>query len=277
MDRMKRGVIATLSTLLLSIALLSFFSVIAKNHISISETAKILSDFESVNRQFDSVEQGLKTIMAGSGINATFDGANVSLSIETDRYANYAEGIGLFSNFIQLHNETGVSINASPSNPILLLERNNITINYSYGKTQVLAKQGPESSENINGYELLIKSDIPTPSESWAALSEVSEGNPNSLNFHLGLQGVNGTLSITKILDKYGQSQLQLLNQDSLPIITIYIDPPASIRIENNPEINLKIIIGLDNSDVVLRGANMINSSKSQYGEKAGVVKIYED
>ncbi len=275
--RNKKGLLFTLYIFLVASAFLNLTISISLYSNSLTSILIPLSTFERINAQFDSASYGLKTILSNEAFNFTYTGNNLSLFLNTSKYANYQGDVSAFKQFIEAYGTVNTAIDATDAiRPRLYIQPQNIVIDsirgYSNGTISITPQNTSSSTGQVYGYDILVIAQADTPSLNWSSISELSEGDLNSIYFHIGFQGTNGTCSVTKYLDKHASSGLQLLNSYNRSMMTIRISSPASILIEYNLDMYLNIIIKLNSTSYIEMGTNVINVSSGVNGEKVGSV-----
>lgn len=278
MGGMSRGILYTISVLLMAVSFLYLLLVISSHTSSIKTAAEGLSDIETLNSGFDSASYGMKALLTRevanitrSGFNITFE-ENLSTTGNTDYYADVPE----FEKFMEFRSGIETSINTSEARrPRLYISPQNISVDHLPGKITFTPQNSQESAGNITGYEILARVELDTPSYYWEEISELNESDPDAMQFHLGLEGDNGTITTTKYLDKYGDSELRLVNEYNQSVMGVRIESPAVVAVNYNADIDLKIIIGLTTRASVELGQDIITVSTGQL-EKTGKVTVDE-
>ncbi|GEM_PF-1436675 len=275
----KKGLLFTLCIVLVASAFLHLALSISLYSNSLTSSLITLSGFERVNAQFDSASYGFEMILANEAFNITYSGNNISLFFNTTRYDSYQADVSAFEQFMEAYSLVNTSINTTDAlKPKLFIQPQNIVIEnvrgYGNGTINITPQNLVSSYDPITGYDVLIIAQADTPWLNWTSLSELAEGNPNAIYFHMGFQGTNGTTYITKYLDKTASSGVQLLNSQNRSMMEIRINSPAAVFFEYNLDMYLNIIIRLNSTSYIEMGTNVINVSSGVNGEKVGSVII---
>lgn len=272
-----RGILLTLCVLLLAAAMLYLITTISLYSSNLKSTPSELSAFESMNMQYDSVAYGINQILAHEKVNVTTQSTNLSFQSNLTTSNNYYRDLSRFKQFVVGEASVNTSINLTGiQEPRMYIQPHNIIVNYGIGSVNFDPENSTASSGDVAGYDLFIKIDQVTPWQNWTNISEVLVSDPNALLLHVGLQGTNGTIAMTKYLDRDNYNELDLLNTANQTIIAISVYPTANLTINYNLDMYLKTIVRLNSSASVEMDENAINIS-TIYAEKLGKVIVVEN
>jgi len=270
---MKKGILFTLSILLIASSFLYLTTILSNYSNSIKISSAALSELESITMQFDSGSFAIKQLFSNEAFNISIENNNVTLVLNTSKYSDYSSDILYLEQFLEFYSSTNISIDfPSLSVPTVYLEPLHILVNQTDSEMFIV----PQSTNKILGYDFQMKIPAATPKFNWSVLNELPESNPNSMYFHLGLQGNNGSITTTKYLDKINPTKLQLLNQANKSIITISINNPASVTLTYTLPMYLKSIVRLNSSTYVELGTDSITVNTGSTTQKIGKVFWYE-
>lgn len=252
MAKIKKGVLFSLSILLLASALLYLVASVSNYVTSLGSATSTLSGFERVGSQFDSASYGIQEISKNSGIDVSFDDTNLTLEMDTSLIENYFSESSAFAQFVQAYSRVNTTITNDDGHAIRLkLLPQNIDINYSATSVNIRPKSISGSADNVRSYEVLIKMPTPTPKLNWTQLSELPSSDPNAIRVRIALQGTNGTAYTEKYLDRHSTSSLDFLNAQNQSMMRLTTDAPTALTLSYNLDTYLKIIVGLNNKTEV--------------------------
>lgn len=277
MGRLRKGMLFTISVLLLASSFLYFVNSISSYTNSLRLSTTTMADAENINMQYDSLAYGIEKIAKEETINITFQGTNISFVENIDVSNQYPTDLSRFVNFTYLFGVINHSVNISEAqNPKLTILPQNIEINHVENNITFTPENTSSSYDNITKYEILMQATVNTPWFNWTSLNEVGQGNPNAVYVHIGFQGGNGTTYITKYLDKHDRSEVHLMNSQNQSMMSVRLEEPATVTLDYNLDMYLNVIVGLDSNAYVELGTDIINVSNDLYGEKIGKVILVE-
>lgn len=277
MGRMRKGVLLTISILVIASSFLFLLTHISLYSNSMKDATASLSNFEKINMQFDSASYGIKQILLTESMNISAEGTNISFSKNLSIATNYKYDLSNFRQFIEAYSSVNTTIDISEAlSPKLYIGPQNIVIDHQNGKINFTPENTVQSAGNIEGYDVLITLNVPTLWINWSQSSELPESNPDSMYFHLGMQGSNGTMYMEKYIDKYNPTEFGLVNSQNVTLITISANSPASLSINYTIDMYLKTIVRLNNSASVELGRDIVNVTVDSEAEKLGKVIVFE-
>jgi len=284
---MRKGMVFMISTVLLSSAFLYLLSSASLYTNSLRETAALLSELERLNVHSDDVAYKMKTILLNGAVDVRvygMEGMKVVTLEETVPFAtHYYADLFYFKEFAESNTLFTTSINISEAaRPKMYIRPYNITIDHPIGKIIFTPENSPGSSGSVSFYNVLVKTEKPTPWINWTNITEVSAYHPNAIHLHVGLQGTNGTVSADKYLDRYAYSELVLHDsQTNDTVLVIQLESPAALVVNHDMEASIKTEIYLNDSgeDITVElGENIVSvdSSYVQEASKISGVTLYE-
>jgi len=280
MGKVKKGLLFTLSMLLLGSSFLFLSASLSAYSFSLKNNAQVINNFEKINSQFDGASYGMGEIFEHEALTITQVGNNVHFEEEISGFGkqNYTRDVMQFKQFIQSYGRVNVSIDdAEAGNPKMYLMPQNISIDHRPGSIIFSPQNYSGSEESVEGYDILIKINHPTPTINWTNASEVSGSNESALYFHIGLQGSDGAVSDTVYLDRYAESELRLLNSESQSIVTVQIESPATLTLNYNVDMYLNAVVVLNNSiEYIELGQDAVEVEMGPDGTKRGAVIVFE-
>ncbi len=279
MGGVKKGIIFTVSTVLLATAFLYLLASISMYSDLLKDANTGMIQIEKVNMQFDTQSYGMEKLVREMISNVSWTGANISFEGNLSSAGNgeYYAAVSRFGQFTEAFGLVDSSINITEARrPVLYICPQNITIGHLPGKVGFYPLDNNQSAGEIGSYTVLIKANIPTPGIEWGEYSEVGESGPDALYFHIGFEGTNGTVSGGKYLYKYNVSEIMLVNRDNQSIVGIRLGSPGVLEISYSADIYLKTIIGLDNYSTVELGRDIITVEGGSWGTKNGKVIAYD-
>ena len=276
---MKRGVVLTLSIVLMASAFLYLLSAISSYSHTIKEITIPISDFEEINMQFDSAAYGAKSILIKEGVNVSNEEKN--LVFEEDLQAagmkSYYTSMYNYKLFIENFASVDTFLNLTEAGkPTLHIHPQDIEMDHLVGKVRFTPENTEESMGVVGGYEIFIVADEPIPRPEWETLAEVSENDSDAMYLHVGMMGNDGGLGETVYVGKHNSSELRLYNELNQSIITIQVQSPAELTINYNVDMHLKTIVQLNSSASVELGTDIIYVDMGPDGEKTGKVIVHE-
>lgn len=287
MGGMKRGVLFTVSLMLIASSFLYLIAAASLYSTSARTTATELAAIERLNAHSDGISHNLESILFSEAVNATITSGpgnagtltftenlpfGTTYYLDLQRFRDFAEGNPEFNTIIDLDEARIPKLYVSPQG---------ITMDHPASKVVFTAQDSPVSAGSITAYDLQVFTTDPTLNPVWINESTVSPSSPNAVHFHLAMQGANGTVYTEKFLDKYEYSEVKFLDAENASIMVFQLFPPASLTINYKNEFFLKTIIYLnsttENTSVEL-GNKIVSVSTVQppFLSKACGVKIYE-
>ncbi|MDD5022949.1 MAG: hypothetical protein PHU63_02160 [Candidatus ainarchaeum sp.] len=277
MGEVRKGVLLTFSILLLASSFIYLLSATSEYSNSIKQNTKIISDFESIDAQYDSISNGIKKIALTEEVEITFYENNISIGRNIEYSNQYEKDLYRFVQFVELFGLMDNSVDITDAKkPKMTINPQDIDVEFFENKTTVTT-QDFNASKEIEGYQVIILTSAYTPIFNWKELNEIPESDPNSIYFHLGFQGSNLTYSETKYLDRTKNNEIQLLNmQSNGTMISVELKPGSNLVVVHNLDMYLNIIIGLNKYAEIELGKNIVNVSMGEDARKIGKVILGE-
>ena len=278
MGKMRKGILFTLSVLLLGSALLYLSATLSAYSFSLKDNSQTLNEFEKINAQFDACSYGMKSLFEKEAIRITRQENNLTFEVDITGIANqnYTRDVRRFRQFIESYGRVNITVNdVEARRPTMYVYPQKMKVDCPPGRIEFVPQNTTEGQDAVEGYNVLIAISQPTPTVNWTQLSEVSPGN-DSLYFHIGLQGSDGALSETRYLSRNNMSELQLQNEHGHSIITIEVGDSSSLVVHYNLDIYLNAVVVLDEHGPVELGSDIVNVSMGERGEKTGKVIVVE-
>jgi hypothetical protein len=279
MGGVKKGIVSTVSTVLLATAFLYMLSFTSSYSDSMKDANSRIMHLEKVGMQFDTESYGMQRLVDSLVSGISWEGANVSFSgnISSAGNGEYYAAVARFSQFTEAFGLVDSSINLSTARmPILYMSPQNITVRHLPGKVGFYPQNGSHSSGEIASYTILVKAEVPTPGIEWGEYSETFVEGPDSVYVHVGFEGTNGTVSDSKYLYKYNESEIMLVNKYNQSVVGIRIGYPSELEVNCNTDIYLKTVIELDRRGEVEVGEDIVGVGEGSWGYKVGKVMMYE-
>src|SRR3989344_4939673 len=250
---MKRGIFTSITVVLLAAVLLYLVSSIALFANSMDEVNSALVRTEAAGAQADSAASAIRRLETSAAVGVSFGGNNVTFGQNLSNLAKYRQGPAGLADFLADYGAVqNVSVNASEASmPRIYLHPQNITLVHSAGKVELVPQNSSASAGSIMGFDVLLLAGIPTPRLHWDQITEAQPESPNALRFHFGLQGTNGTVSDSRVLDRRFASTLRLLDSANQTIAVVQSAPPAALGFASPPAANnlyLTVILQLNTS-----------------------------
>lgn len=287
MGGMKKGILFTVSLMLIASSFLFLLAAASLNSNSARLSTIELAALERLNAHSDEIAYQLESILASDAVSVaiasnpnktgtlTFSENlpfGTTYYLDLQRFRDFAEGNSEFNTSIDL-NEARI--------PKLYVSPQNITMDHPTSKVVFTAQNSSLSAASITSYDLQVFTNESTLNPIWINASEVPPSSPNALYFHLAMQGSNGTAYTDKYLDKYKYSEVKFVDASNASIMVFQFFSPASLTINYKNEFFLKTTIYLnrttENTSVEL-GNNIISASTIQPTAitKVSGVRIYE-
>ncbi|MBN2122327.1 hypothetical protein JW721_04725 [Candidatus Micrarchaeota archaeon] len=279
MGGVKKGIVSTVSTVLLATAFLYLLSFTSSYSDSVKDANSRIMHLEKLNMQFDTESYGMQRLVESLVSEISWEGENVSFSGNMSSAGNgeYYAAVARFSQFSRAFGLVDSTIDLSEARmPILHIRPQNITVRYLPGKVGFYPQNGSGSSGKVASYTILIKANVPTPGIQWGDYSETFVEGPDAVYVHVGFEGTNGTVSASKYLYKYNESEIMMLNRYNQSVVGIRIGYPAELEVNCNTDIYLKTVIGLDSQGEVEVGGDIIGVGEGSWGDKVGKVMMYD-
>lgn len=250
MERIKKGILYTLSVFLISISMLYLLTSISFYSNSLKTTAASISSIEKLGAYSDSINYQIKSILESEAVNITImeneNNAEIHFYEKIPMRGGYSSFLTSFRDFAEANLLFDVTINTTEAKrPILYISPCNITVDHSAGKTCFTPFN---DSENLIGYTLLIRINESIPKLNWTALEELESTDEDAIYFHVGLQGRNGAVSTTKYLDKKNYSELKMTDSENESIFVFQIDFPGGLIVNHNTEADMEAILEINES-----------------------------
>jgi hypothetical protein len=279
MGGMKKGIVFTVSILLLASAFLYLLSSISMYSDALRDANTNIIQLEKVNMQFDTESYGMGKLLREVMANVSWEGANVSFTGNYSSAGNgeYYAAVERFGQFTEAFGLVDSSINLSEARrPLMHMDPQNITIGHLPGKVGFYPEDSNGSAGEVHSYTILIRAGVPTPGITWGDYSEMEGPGDDAVYVHIGFEGNNGTVSDGKYLYKYNESEIMLVDRNNQSIVGIRLGSPAELEISYSADIYLKTIIELDTQGEVELGRGIIAIDGGDWGSKAGKVIAYD-
>lgn len=279
MGGVRRGIVFTVSTVLLASAFLYLLASISMYSDSAARGNTRIIEVEKVNMQFDTASYGMERLLTHMIANVSWEGTNVSFEENLSSAGNgeYYAAVSRFGQFLEAFGLVDSSINITEARrPAMLIYPQNITVDHFANSVRFTPVDSGGSAGEVESYTVLMKVGMPTPAISWGQFSEAEESDPDAVHFHVGVEGTNGTVHDSKYLYKYNTSEIMLLNKYNQSILGIQVSSPAALQVGYNVDIYLKTIIGLRNQSSVELGEDIVTVDGGGWGNKTGKVLIHD-
>ncbi len=276
---MKRGVVLTLSVILMASAFLYLLAAISSYSHSIKEITIPISNFEELNMQFDSAAYGAKSILFNEGVSVSNEGTWLVFEedLQVAGMKDYYSSMYSYKLFVENFANVNTTVDISEAGrPRMHIHPQEIEVDHPIGKVRFTPEDTQESMGGLEGYTILIMLDEPIPRQEWETIAEVSENDSDAMYLHVGMQGNDGGLGETVYVGKHNSSELRLYNEQNQSIITIQVKSPAELTINYNVDMHLKTIVQLNSSASVELGTDMIYVDMRPDGKKTGKVIVHE-
>lgn len=254
MDKVKSGMVTSISVVLLASALLALTYAIAHYSNSNEETASRLAEMESVSLQFDSAAWGIRSLERSGAINVSAKYANsttnLTFSENMSSLNRYSNDLSHFSDFLAAYSqEANVSLDISRArlSPMLLyVSPQNITVNHSAGRVGFEPQAGP----GVLGYEIQITVPLQL-SDSLAWDSQANGSGEDALPVGIARQGSNGAWRDNCTLSRSSNSIVRLVDSANNTIATMQFRPAAALDVFNynlTNDLYISVIVKLNGS-----------------------------
>ncbi len=270
--KMKKGVLFTVSVMLLSISILTLVIFLSEQSSKGKQSAVQLSDIDEVSSKYSGIEDQLERIISTS-INISVDNSTVFIEERLPVSQQIAIDIERFAWFEYNYSEENVSMNLSNlKNASFLIQPNRIEIMHESANFYIVPEGGNSSAGSVQTYEVnLTFASERIDAAAWQTLSNASNGS-GAVVVHVRIQDESYAVNLDfyETLDKYSTSLLNITKEGSL-VGYVRFYSPAALQVQHPENIGLKASVGLSNPVYVEANDTLTISS---FANKTGRIRI---
>ena len=240
----KKGILFTLSSLLLGISLLSFAYLLSEQSAKSKGTASALLQIDRATDKFSNVNEQIIRILSIS-VNASVRNNTVELSERLPISPQVAWGFDRLAEFESQYSDENVSINLSNlRNGSFLIQPGEIAVSHAQNFFRMAPYDSAESSGLISSYDVEAEFPAGTDGAEWDSF-EGSSGN-SSLPVRVWVRDENYAFStiLNGTIDKYGESRINVTSGGAL-VGYVRFYSAASLEIWHADNMGLKASVGL--------------------------------
>ncbi len=243
----RKGILFTISVLLLSISLLAFATYLAEQTAKSRQTAISLLELDRTTDTYEDLQSDLGLMLSGS-INVTVQNSTVLLSENLPIAPGAASDFDRFAQFEGNFSDLNVTLSLSNlKQGSLLVQPGAIAITHSPADFFITPGDSQGSSGSVRSYELNITSQPSwADGASWGAVSNSSENRTSVRILVRDTRLVPIFDSGQMSLDKNGTSRLNITQGGSL-VGFVQFAPASAVQVHYSGNIGLKASIGLTN------------------------------
>lgn len=240
----KRGVLFTVSMLLLSISLLSFASYLAEQAAKSGQTSISLLEIDRAADTYADAESELARILSTS-IGISVENSTVLLNETLPIHAGTGADFDRFELFERSFSDLNVSMNLTNLKAgSLLVQPGDIAITHSQAGFNITPKNSEGSAGSVRSYDInLTFQPMGADSAAWDAMSNSS---PSQTSVHVRVQDASYSFNFDTYqnVDKYGTSRLNITQGGAL-VGFVQFASPSAVQVYYASNIGLKASIGL--------------------------------
>lgn len=267
----KRGVLFTVSMLLLSVSLLSFATNLAEQAAKSRSTSISLLEIDRTADTYADVESELARILSTS-VGVSVENSTVFLNETLPIRAGTDADFDRFAQFEQNFSDLNISMNlTSLKAGSLLVQPGDIAIAHSQTEFNITPIDSQESAGSVRSYDINITYQ-PMGADS-AVWETISGSDPSNTSVHIRVVDASYSFifdSGTITMDKYGTSRLNITQGGAL-VGFVQFAPPSAVQVYYASNIGLKASIGLSTPVYVEANDTITVSSASN---RTGRVRI---
>lgn len=240
----RRGVLFTVSMLLLSMSLLSFASYLAEQAAKSTQTSISLLEIDRTSDTYADLETELARILSTS-IGISVDNSTVLLNETLPVRAGTDADFDRFAQFERNFSDLNISMNLTNLKAgSLLVQPGEIAITHSQTGLNITPKNSQDSAGSVGSYDINITfQSMGADGAAWDALSNSSQ---SQTAVHIRVQDAIYSFNFDTYqnVDKYGASRLNITQGGAL-VGYVQFAPPSAVQVYYASNIGLKASIGL--------------------------------
>ncbi len=240
----RRGVLFTVSMLLLSMSLLSFATYLAEQAAKSGQTSISLLEIDRAADTYADVESELARILSTS-IGISVDNSTVLLNETLPIRAGTDADFDRFELFERNFSDLNISMNLTNLKAgSLLVQPGGIAITHSQAGLNITPKNSQGSAGSVRSYDInMTFQPMGADSAAWDVLSNSS---PSQTVVHIRVQDAIYSFNFDtyQSVDKYGDSRLNITQGGAL-VGFVQFTSPSAVQVYYASNIGLKASIGL--------------------------------
>lgn len=249
LGRKKRGILFTVSVMLLAISLVALAVMLSEQSAKSKRTAVSIMDIDRVSDQHANVEAELSRILSAH-TEITVSGNTVRINESLPLPAQMAGDMQRFADFEAAYSDLNMTMDiANIKNGSFLIQPNGIAITHAGSNFYVTPQNNPESSGAVASYDIeVIYPPASVDGAAWESLSTVANGSADAAWVHVRVRDQ----SFAFLFDSYatiGKSSTSYLNmtQGGVLVGFVQFSPPGALAVQYAGNIGLKASVGLSN------------------------------
>lgn len=246
---MKRGVLFTVSVLLLAISLVSLAIILSEQSAKSKRTVIGIMDIDRVSDQYSNMEAQLSEILS-SRINVSIKGNEITLNESLPLPAQLAQDIDRFAQFETMYSDLNMSMNlTSLKNASFMIMPNGIGVAHETGAFYMTPSDTPESAGAVQYYDVNVTYPAASVDNAvWQSISYSSNGSADAVWVHVRVRDASFAYmdDFYATLDKYSTSYLNI-TQGGVQVGFVQFSSPAAVQVNYSGNIGLKASVGLAN------------------------------
>ncbi len=244
----KKGILFTVSVMLLGISLLSFSFFLAEQSAKARHTAVALLEIDGTKAVYSNIERELGGIISPS-VNISVENWTMQISETLPLDAQMPTDLDRFAQFEKNYSDLNVSMNlTSLKAGSFRVQPAGVAITNTAGSFRITPQNTSGSAGQLQTYD--ITATYPVGSMDSAAWQSVSNASGNgSLAVRVRLQDDSGTVLFDsyQTLDKYRTSMLNI-TQAGATVSTMQFSSPAALQLDYTGNMGLKASVGFSNA-----------------------------
>ena len=245
----KRGVLFTVSVLLLAISLVSLAIILSGQSAKSKRTVVGIMDIDRVSDQYSNMEGQLSKILS-SRINVSSKGNEITFNESLPLPSQLAQDLDRFAAFESEYSDLNMSMElAELENATFMIMPNGIEVAHETGAFYIRPSDTPESAGAVQHYDLNITYPAASVDNAvWQSISYSSNGSADAVWVHVRVRDASFAFmnDFYATLDKYSNSYLNI-TQGGVQVGFVQFSSPAAAQVNYSGNIGLKASIGLAN------------------------------
>lgn len=242
----KRGMLFTLSVMLLSISLLTFASALSQQSAKSKATAAVLAEVDRAGGAYENVEHALEQVISPS-INISVRNSTVYINESLPLSSQIATDLDRFAQFQSLYADQNITMSlADLKGGYFVIRPGEVIVTNAPGEFFITPQNSPESSGTLDSYH--VEMVYPVGQVDAAQWASVSNGSASRMSVSVRVRDANYVvlLDFEQQLDRHGTSVLNVSNGGS-QVALVQFSSPAALYVQAAGNIGLKTSVGFTN------------------------------
>ncbi|MEM2138247.1 MAG: hypothetical protein QW568_04120 [Candidatus Anstonellaceae archaeon] len=243
----KRGILFTLSAMLLGISLLAFASAISQQSAKAKAAASMLAEVDRTTGTYSNMEDVLEKILSPA-INISVQNSTVWINESLPLSPQVSTNLDRFSRFESLYSDQNITMElANLKGGYFVIRPGEVSVTNAPGEFFITPQNSPDSSDTVNSYYVELV--VPAGGADSAAWQLLSNSSGSRMAVRVVVRDEDYAFysdAGSILLDRHGTSVLNVSNAGS-QVALVTFSSPAALHVEAPGNIGLKTSVGFTN------------------------------